>query len=175
MEEITNGLELSNVNFIWVVRFPLGDETMVEDALPKGFRDRVGDRGIVLKGWAPQEKILRHSSIGGFVSHCGWNSVMESMEFGVPIIAMPMQLDQPLNARLVVELGLGMEVWRDYSGKLHRVEIAKVIREVIVDKRGEDMRRKAKELREKIRLKGEEEMDGAMEAISQLCQKSKAQ
>ncbi|CAK9142544.1 unnamed protein product [Ilex paraguariensis] len=173
MEEIANGLELSNVNFIWVVRFPLGDETMVEDALPKGFLERVGDTGIVIKGWAPQEKILRHSSIGGFVSHCGWNSVLESMEFGVPIIAMPMQFDQPLNARLMVELGVGMEVWRDDSGKLHREEIAKVIREVIVDKRGEAMRRKAKELGEKIRLKGDEEMNGAVEAISQLCQKTK--
>ncbi|CAK9142539.1 unnamed protein product [Ilex paraguariensis] len=175
MEEIANGLELSNVNFIWVIRFPLADETMVEDALPKGFLERVGDRGIVIKGWAPQAKILSHSSIGGFVSHCGWSSVLESMEFGVPIIAIPMQFDQPLNARLMVEVGVGMEVWRDDSGKLHREEIAKVIREVIVDKRGEAMRRKAKELGEKIRLKGDEEMNGAVEAISQLCQKSKAQ
>ncbi|CAK9134784.1 unnamed protein product [Ilex paraguariensis] len=174
MEEIAHGLELSNVNFIWVIRFPLGDETMVEEALPEGYLERVRDRGIIMKGWAPQAEILKHPSVGGFVSHCGWNSVVESIEFGVPIIAIPMQLDQPLNSRLVVEIGLGMEVWRDDSGKLHREEVAKVLKDVVVGNKGEHMRRKAGELRENIRLKGDEEIDGAVEELAQLCRKSKA-
>ena len=59
----------------------------------------------MLEGWAPQTKILEHPSIGGFVSHCGWSSVMESMKFGVPIIAVPVHFDQPLNNRLVEEVG----------------------------------------------------------------------
>ncbi|CAK9134785.1 unnamed protein product [Ilex paraguariensis] len=156
--------------------FPVGDETKVEEALPEGFLDRVRDRGMIINGWAPQAKILTHSSLGGFVSQSEWNSVMEIIEFGVPIIAIPMHCDQqPLNARLVVDIGLGMEVRRDYCEKLHGEEVAKVIKDVILDNKGEDMRRKARELRENIRLKGEEEINVAVGEISQLCHKSKAQ
>ena len=68
------------------------------------------------------------------VSHCGWSSVMESMKFGVPIIAMPMHLDQPVNSRLVEALGVGVEVKRDTNGRLEREEAAKVIRKVLVEK-----------------------------------------
>ncbi|KAM3686177.1 hypothetical protein ACJW31_11G177700 [Castanea mollissima] len=127
-------LELSMVNFIWVVRFPRGEKVNPQMALPKGFLDSIGDRGMVVEGWAPQKTILKHSSIGGFVSHCGWSSVMESMKFEVPIIAMPMHLDQPVNARLVEALGAGVEVKRDTNGRLEREEVAKVIRKVLVEK-----------------------------------------
>ncbi|CAL5365397.1 unnamed protein product [Camellia sinensis] len=91
IEEIAHGLELSMVNFIWVVRFPNGEKVELEEALPKGFVDRLGERGLVVDGWAPQARILTHSSTGGFVSHCGWNSVLEGLKFGVPIVAIPMQ------------------------------------------------------------------------------------
>ncbi|KAL7193647.1 hypothetical protein ACSBR2_025286 [Camellia fascicularis] len=95
IEEIAHGLELSKVNFIWVVRFPVGEKVELEEALPKGFIERVAERGMVVEGWAPQARILAHSSTGCFVSHCGWNSVLESLTFGIPIVAMPMHLDQP--------------------------------------------------------------------------------
>ncbi|KAK6137974.1 hypothetical protein DH2020_028283 [Rehmannia glutinosa] len=108
IEEIAIGLELSNISK------GRGDES--RRGAPKGFIERVGERGMVLEKWAPQAKILSHSSIGGFVSHCGWNSLMESIDYGVPIIAMPMHLDQPMNAKLVVELGVGVEVRRDDNG-----------------------------------------------------------
>ncbi|XP_076886488.1 mogroside IIIx synthase-like [Bidens hawaiensis] len=119
LEEIAHGLELSNVNFIWILRFPKS-ETKVElsEHLPLGFLERVKDRGLLVDGWAPQAKILRHENIGGFVSHCGWNSVLEAMKFGVPIIAMPMHLDQPVNARLAVEVGVAVEVLRDENGRV---------------------------------------------------------
>jgi UDP:flavonoid glycosyltransferase YjiC (YdhE family) len=126
---------------------------------------------MVVEGWAPQTKILEHPSIGGFVSHCGWSSVMESMKLGVPIIAVPMQLDQPINARLVAEVGVGVEVKRDANGKLERGKVAKVIREVVEEKAGEGVRRKAKELKEKIREKGEEEIDGVVQELVQLCRR----
>ncbi|KAK4477898.1 hypothetical protein RD792_017163 [Penstemon davidsonii] len=61
----------------------------------------------------PQTKILGHLSIGGFVSHCGWSSTTESMYFGVQVIGMPMKSEQPLNARLKVEVGVGVEVVRE--------------------------------------------------------------
>uniref|UniRef100_A0A2N9HTA2 UDP-glycosyltransferases domain-containing protein n=1 Tax=Fagus sylvatica TaxID=28930 RepID=A0A2N9HTA2_FAGSY len=171
IQEMAYGLENSMMSFIWVVRFPQGDKVSLQMALPKGFLDRVGDRGMVVEGWASQKKILEHASIGGFVSHCGWSSVMESMKFGVPIIAMLMQLDQPPNARLVEELGVGVEVKRDMDGKLEREEVAKVIREVVVEKIGEGVRIKAKELKEKIRNKGDEEIDGVVQELVQICSK----
>ena len=96
----------------------MGSNTSVEKALPLGFLERVGERGMVVEGWVPQVKILLHSSIGGFVSHCGWSSVMEAMKYGNPIIAIPMHIDQPVNARLVEEIGVGVEVVRDKNGKL---------------------------------------------------------
>ncbi|KAK2992034.1 LOW QUALITY PROTEIN: hypothetical protein RJ640_014895 [Escallonia rubra] len=124
-EELAFGLELSKVNFIWVIRFPAGENTEIKDAIPEGFLDRVKERGMVVEGWAPQTKILGHPSTGGFVSHCGWSSVMESMNFGVPLVAIPMQLDQPLNARLVVEVGVAVEVIKDDNGEFKREEVAK--------------------------------------------------
>lgn len=121
MEEIAYGLELSNVDFIWVIRSQRGEQVKLEEALPQGFVERIGERGMIVEGWAPQERILKHPSIGAFVTHCGWNSTLESIECGVPIIAMPMLYDQPLNARLMVEIGVAVEVPRNENGNLHRV------------------------------------------------------
>ncbi|KAK1351616.1 beta-D-glucosyl crocetin beta-1,6-glucosyltransferase-like [Heracleum sosnowskyi] len=173
IQEIASGLELSNLNFIWVVRFPFGENMKLEEALPLGFLDKVGDRGLVIEGWAPQAKILNHSSTGGFVSHCGWSSIMESMMFGVPVIAMPMHIDQPFNAVVVKEVGVGQEVERDENGRFNREEIAKVIRNVVLEKSGETVRRKAKEMREKIKENGEKEIDEVVEELVKLCREKK--
>ncbi|KAL0303567.1 UNVERIFIED_CONTAM: Beta-D-glucosyl crocetin beta-1,6-glucosyltransferase [Sesamum radiatum] len=172
IEEMAYALELSNVNFIWVVRFPGDEEKRVQDALPGGFLERIQERGKILEKWAPQARILGHQSVGGFVSHCGWNSLMESIQFGVPIIAMPMQFDQPVNAKLVVELGVGVEVDRDERGRFRREEIGKVIKDVVLGKIGEGLRRKVWEKREILRANGEEEIDGLVKEIAQLCAKS---
>ncbi|KAM1140004.1 hypothetical protein TB2_040054 [Malus domestica] len=169
IQEIALGLELSNVCFIWVIRFPVGETTKIEELLPEGFMERVGERGTVVEGWAPQAKILQHSSIGGFVSHCGWSSVMESIKFCVPIIAIPMHLDQPLNARLVEEVGVGLEVQRTGSGSLEREEVAKAITEVLVEKIGQILKGKAMELSENMKNKEDEEIDGVVEELRQLC------
>ncbi|MCD7457115.1 hypothetical protein HAX54_034248 [Datura stramonium] len=167
---VAQGLELSKVNFIWVIRFPQGEKiSNTQDALPEGFLERVGERGLVMEGWAPQATILQHTSIGGFVSHCGWNSIMESMKFGVPIIAMPMQIDQPTNSRLLEYIGMGMEAVRDENGELQSEQIAKAIRKVVVEKSGEVVRKKAKELSEKMNAKGDEEIDGVVEELVALC------
>lgn len=69
MEEITRGLELSKINFIWVVRFPKGNITKVEEALPMGFLNRVGERIMVMEGCAPNKRVLGNARIGGFMSH----------------------------------------------------------------------------------------------------------
>ncbi|KAK9266396.1 hypothetical protein L1049_025253 [Liquidambar formosana] len=172
IEEIAHGLELSQVSFIWVVRFHGGDKISVDEALPEGFLKRIGEKGIVVEGWAPQAKILAHSSIGGFVSHCGWSSTLEGVMYGVPIIAMPMHLDQPLNARLVGEIGGALEVKRQ-NERLKREEIASVIKEVVVQEQGVDLRRKAKEVSERMRRKGDEEMDVVVEELMQLTGESR--
>uniref|UniRef100_A0A0V0I3Z4 Putative flavanone 7-O-glucoside 2''-O-beta-L-rhamnosyltransferase-like n=1 Tax=Solanum chacoense TaxID=4108 RepID=A0A0V0I3Z4_SOLCH len=166
--EIAYGLENSKVNFIWPLRFAK-EEVEIEEALPKGFVNRVGDRGRVFKGWAPQAKILEHLSIGGFVSHCGWSSVMESMKYGVPIIAMPMHLDQPMNSRLIVEeVGMAVEVVRDGEGKLHWKEVVDVINHVVVEEGGELVREKANHMKEIIRSKGDEEIDQVAKELEML-------
>ncbi|KAL2227664.1 beta-D-glucosyl crocetin beta-1,6-glucosyltransferase-like [Sesamum indicum] len=171
IEEIAYALELSDVNFVWVVRFPGDEEKRVQDALPGGFLERTQEKGKIMEKWAPQAKILGHPSVGGFVSHCGWNSVIESIHFGVPIIAMPMQFDQPINAKLVVELGVGVEVDRDERGRFRREDISKVIKDV-VGIIGEELRRKVGEKRETLRANGEEEIDELVQEIAQLCGKS---
>ncbi|ONI21747.1 hypothetical protein PRUPE_2G085800 [Prunus persica] len=170
IEEIAHGLELSKVSFIWVIRFPNEEKgRRVEEVLPEGFLERVGEKGIIVEGWA---KILKHSSVGGFVSHCGWSSVLESVKFGVPIIAMPMHLDQPINSRLVEEEGVGVEVKRTTEGSLQREEVAKVIRDVVVEKIGEGVRKKALEIRDNMKKKEDAEIDGVVEELMQLCTKT---
>ncbi|KAK6130451.1 hypothetical protein DH2020_035861 [Rehmannia glutinosa] len=175
MEEIAKGLEICNVNFIWVIRFPLGEIVSIEEALPKGFLENVKDRGMILQGWAPQAKILGHPSIGGFVSHCGMSSIIESIYFGVPVIAMPLKLDQPLNARLLVEAGVAVEVIRGGNGDLRSEEVVNAINKVVVEKTGEEMRLKVAELSEKMKNEEEYAINEAAEELRRLCMEHKEQ
>ncbi|KZV39630.1 flavanone 7-O-glucoside 2''-O-beta-L-rhamnosyltransferase [Dorcoceras hygrometricum] len=166
-EEVALGLEISGVPFIWVVRFPEGEEMDLDDALPQGFRKRIGDRGMIVEGWAPQAKILKHPNVGGFLSHCGWNSILEAVTCGVPVIAMPMQLDQPMNSRLVPELGIGIEVRRD--GEVYtRKEIAKAVKKVVVEEEGKEMARNVDKLSGEVRGNFDDEMDLTVSMLVQL-------
>ncbi|CAN0908753.1 UDP-glucosyltransferase 29 [Linum grandiflorum] len=152
------------VNFIWALRFPHGEEVEISEALPKGFMDEVGPEKVyVAEGWAPQRRILRHESVGGFVSHCGWSSVMEGMKYGVPIVGVPLRTDQPLNARLVEEIGVGLKV-----DKIERGELAKVIEEVVIGERNVEFRDKAKEIKNCLLQKGDSEIDEAIERVVHL-------
>ncbi|XP_075109303.1 mogroside IIIx synthase-like [Nicotiana tabacum] len=145
IQEIAHGIESSNVNFLWVLRFP-GSE--VEQVLPEGFLSRVKERGMVVSRWVPHAKIMRHTSIGGFLNHCGWNSTVECIHFGVPLIAMPFNMDQFITANYAVEHGMALKVQRDEKGGLKREEIAKAIRNVIMEKKlGEELSKKSKELK----------------------------
>ncbi|KZV19429.1 crocetin glucoside glucosyltransferase-like [Dorcoceras hygrometricum] len=173
MNELAHGLELSKVNFIWVVRFPLGEKIELQEALPKGFFEKVRGRGLVVEGWAPQTKILGHKNIGGFVSHCGCSSIIEGMHFGVPIIAMPMHLDQPINARLVEDLGIGMEVVRDKFGRLQQETVAEVIHKVVVDRAGEPIRKTVRDLSQNMRKAEDTEVDEVVLEFVKLCSNGK--
>lgn len=161
VEEVAVGLELCGLCSIWAVRFA-GDGRR----RPMRFS---WERGLVVEGWAPQKKILENPSVGGFVTHCGWSSAMEGMRQGVPMIAMPLQLDQPYNAQLMVELGVAVKVEKEEgSGRFRGGELARCIREVVVEEKGESVRRKAKELARKMGGKEDEEVKVLWERIEEL-------
>ncbi|KAL8094562.1 hypothetical protein AgCh_036189 [Apium graveolens] len=151
-----------------VILIKVGQEVNVIDKLPSGFHEKVGEKGMIVKGWAPQAKILSHPSIGGFVSHCGWNFVKESMYFGAPIIAAPMQLDQPINSRLIIDFGTGIEVLRDANGRLEREMMASVIKQVVAEKRGSFVKKNARDLGASIRKKGDADMDEVIKELLQI-------
>ncbi|XP_073131525.1 flavonol 3-O-glucosyltransferase UGT89B1-like [Henckelia pumila] len=103
MEALASGLERSGVKFVWAVKQATAQQ--VADgfgSIPAGFEDRVAGRGFVIKGWAPQSAILSHPAVGGFLSHCGWNSVLEAVASGVMILCWPMEADQYLDNKLLV-------------------------------------------------------------------------
>ncbi|KAG2317439.1 hypothetical protein Bca4012_068336 [Brassica carinata] len=120
-KEIAIALERSGHRFIWCLRraAPMGppeEFTNLEEILPEGFLDRTSDIGKII-GWAPQRAVLASPAVGGFVSHCGWNSILESLWFGVPIATWPLYAEQQLNAfEMVEELGLGMEIRNHFQG-----------------------------------------------------------
>ncbi|KAG5252517.1 anthocyanidin O-glucosyltransferase [Salix suchowensis] len=127
VKEIACGLEQSGHPFLWSLRPPQpkgkmeppSDYTNPRDILPEGFLDRTANTGKIT-GWAPQMDILSHPSVGGFVSHCGWNSILESIWFGVPIAAWPLFAEQQLNAfQIIVEMGFGVEIKMDYRKEVN--------------------------------------------------------
>ncbi|CAN7135520.1 hypothetical protein IGI04_015281 [Brassica rapa subsp. trilocularis] len=110
--ELGLGLEESGKPFIWVVKTEEKHMNEINEWVKREmFEERVSGRGIVIKGWSPQAMILSHGSTGGFLTHCGWNSTIEGICFGVPMITWPLFAEQFLNEKLVVEvLKVGVRV-----------------------------------------------------------------
>ncbi|CAA7019126.1 unnamed protein product [Microthlaspi erraticum] len=110
--ELGLGLEESGKPFIWVIKTEEKYMNELKEWLKREkFEERVRGRGIVIKGWSPQAMILSHGSTGGFLTHCGWNSTIEGICFGVPMITWPLFAEQFLNEKLVVEvLKIGVRV-----------------------------------------------------------------
>lgn len=125
MEALASGLERSRTRFLWVVKTG-GEEGY--GVVPEGFEERVQGRGLVVKAWAPQRAILNHRAVGGFLSHCGWNSVLEGIVAGVIVLGWPMEADQFLNARLLVEdVGTSVTVCEGADAVPDSAQLGKVI------------------------------------------------
>ncbi|KAK6942503.1 UDP-glucuronosyl/UDP-glucosyltransferase [Dillenia turbinata] len=169
VREIAIGLERSEQRFLWVVRAPprntnLKQVSEYEDkdfdlnkVLPDGFVERTKGRGLVVKEWAPQVEVLNHKAVGGFVSHCGWNSTLEALVAGVPMIAWPLYAEQHLNRAALVEdmkMAIGVEMEEDefVSGS----ELERRVRELMASEKGREMRERSIEMRERA-LKAWEE------------------
>ncbi|XP_015077379.2 zeatin O-glucosyltransferase-like [Solanum pennellii] len=161
VKELALGLEQSNHKFIWVIReadkrvdMENGEERHEKIVLPEGFEERVEGRGMVVRSWAPQLEILGHPSTGGFLSHCGWNSSMESISMGVPMAAMPMTVDQPYHTLLVSNVWkIGVSVWSWARRKeiVPAVAIEKAVKTLMGTPEGEEMRQRVVELRDNIK------------------------
>ncbi|XVE73824.1 hypothetical protein DITRI_Ditri11bG0149600 [Diplodiscus trichospermus] len=118
------------------------------DFLPSGFTERTHGRGVVCIGWAPQLEILGHPSIGGSLFHAGWGSIMETLQFGHCLVLLPFVVDQPLNARLLVDRGLAVEIERSEDGSFSRDGISKALKLAMVSEEGESLRIRAREAAE---------------------------
>ncbi|EXB75922.1 UDP-glycosyltransferase 73C3 [Morus notabilis] len=102
--ELGSGLEASNKPFIWVIRGGSKLKELEKWIIEDGFEERTKGRGLLIRGWSPQVLILSHPSIGGFLTHCGWNSTLEGVCAGVPMVTWPSFADQFLNEKLVVQV-----------------------------------------------------------------------
>ena len=160
LTELAWGLELSQQRFILVARKPTdgsasgsffnvdGDVNDPKAYLPEGFIERTKGVGLVVPSWAPQVAVLRHPSTGAFLSHCGWNSTLESITYGVPMIAWPLYAEQKMNAAMLVEeVGVAVKpTVGEGKGVVEREEIERMVRMVMEGEEGKAIRGRAKEL-----------------------------
>uniref|UniRef100_M4F7U4 Glycosyltransferase n=1 Tax=Brassica campestris TaxID=3711 RepID=M4F7U4_BRACM len=178
LTELAWGLEQSQQRFVWVVRPPIdgsscsaylsanggGTKDSTPEYLPEGFVTRTSDRGLVVPSWAPQAEVLAHRAVGGFLTHCGWNSTLEGVVNGVPMIAWPLFAEQNMNAALLSD-ELGIAVRAEEANT--RSEIEAIVRKVMAEEEGEEMRRKVKKLRDNAEMSLSSEGGGS--AHESLC------
>ncbi|CAL5389382.1 unnamed protein product [Camellia sinensis] len=160
LKELGLGLEKSNKSFIWVIRGGQRSLELEKWLADEKFEERNKDRGLLIRDWAPQVLILSHPAIGGFLTHCGWNSTTEGVSSGVPMVTCPLFAEQFINEKLVVEvLAIGVSVrveravtWgmEDKCGVVMRRENVKEAIEKVMErgKEGEERRKRAREVGE---------------------------
>jgi len=137
MQELAWGLKMSNSYFLWVVR------ASEEAKLPKNFVDEMSEKGLVVH-WCPQLEVLAHEAVGCFVTHCGWNSTLEALSFGVPMIAVPQWTDQSTNAKYIINVWkMGLKAPVDEKGLVTREATKHSIREIMEGERGKEIKKNA--------------------------------
>ncbi|GLJ48527.1 hypothetical protein SUGI_1023840 [Cryptomeria japonica] len=153
LEEVALGLEATGEPFLWVVRPTLMDG--VTAVFPPGFIERVGGRGCLVS-WAPQLSVLSHPSIACFITHCGWNSTLESISTGVPMLCWPHFIDQFLNCSYVVnEWKVGLQLMANKQGIIERKEITNAVDKLVRGEEGREMKKRVAMLKESARASGE--------------------
>ncbi|KAK9913656.1 hypothetical protein M0R45_037466 [Rubus argutus] len=146
--EIAWALANTKQRFLWVVRPGLVQGSEWLEPLPSGFLESLNGMGHIVK-WAPQKEVLAHQAVGVFWTHNGWNSTLESICEGVPMICFPFSADQMVNARYVSDvwkIGLQLELG------IQRGEIERAIRRLMMEKQGEEMRERLSKLKDKVNL-----------------------
>ncbi|CAO2814849.1 unnamed protein product [Amaranthus hypochondriacus] len=154
MLEIAMGLEASQHDFIWVVK---NDRQSEEELLPQGFEQRMEGKGLIIRGWVPQLLLLEHEAIGALLTHCGWNSILEGISTGLPMVTWPACTEQFYNEKLVTEIlkigvPVGAKKWNvvpynvDYLVRRNAIE--KAIREVMEGDEAQERRNRAMKLKE---------------------------
>ncbi|TYI54200.1 hypothetical protein E1A91_D11G059000v1, partial [Gossypium mustelinum] len=135
LKEFAWGLANSKHPFLWIVR-------------PDVFFEEVKDRGLITS-WCPQDRVLSHGSVGVFLTHCGWNSTLESISGGLPVICWPFFAEQQTNCRFACSRwGIGVEV----NPNVYRDDVAALVKEMMEGENGKKMKKKALEWREKAHV-----------------------
>jgi hypothetical protein len=130
LKEIARGLESSGHRFLWAVRSPPEEQSEfpepdLERLLPAGFLERTRCRGMVVSSWVPQAEVVRHEAVGAFVTHCGWNSTLEAIMSGLPMVCWPLYAEQALNKVFMVEemkIAVALEGYEEGMVKAEEVE-----------------------------------------------------
>lgn len=134
--ELAYGLKESETFYLWVVR------DCDQRNLPKGF-EKTSKKGLIVT-WSPQLLVLTHEAVGCFVTHCGWNSTLEALSIGVPLIAMPLWTDQLTNAKLIVDVWkIGVRAVADEKEIVRSETIKDCVKEIIETEKGNEIRKSA--------------------------------
>ena len=137
LTEFAWGLANSKKTFLWIIRPDLvvGDSAL----LPPEFVTETKDRSM-LASWCPQEQVLKHPAVGGFLTHSGWNSTSESICGGVPLICWPFFAEQQTNCHYsCIDWEIAMEI----DNNVKRDEVEKLVRELMNGEKGNEMRKAA--------------------------------
>lgn len=166
-KELAAALEASGINFLWAARRPSSFVTVSpeedQDWLPRGFEERIQSigKGLLVKEWAPQKEILAHGSVGAFLSHCGWNSTMEALSNGLPMMSWAMSAEQPFNAKMLEEeLKVCVEVGNGPNCEIKGEELVGKIKTMMEGTEGEEMRKSAGEVMKKIKNASRDDENG---------------
>ncbi|KAL4582158.1 hypothetical protein LXL04_006699 [Taraxacum kok-saghyz] len=154
--ELALGLEMSGHRFLWIVRSPnnVSDASYFDSSnqidplgfLPERFLSRTVKQGLVVPSWGPQIEILSHKATGGFLTHCGWNSTLESVVHGVPMIAWPLYAEQHMNAKMMSEaLCLALRSESDENGVVRKEVVKKVVKELMEENEGKKISQRVNE------------------------------
>jgi UDP:flavonoid glycosyltransferase YjiC (YdhE family) len=133
--------------------------------------ERTKERGLVVKSWAPQVAVLNHESVGGFVTHCGWNSVLEALRAGVPMVAWPLYAEQRLNrVVLVEEIRIALPMKESENGFVNAAEVEKRVRELMESEEGKSIRERIVWMKNEAKAALSDQSGSSRLALAKLCQ-----